>query len=478
MALTYSSSVAQQQSALNAANTGKAGYVPLVVDGLLGPKTQSAITNYGIPKTSTDVASMTNIERANLGQGYSNVPGPYNTATGQLITSQSLAPTIPIPFTSPTPTPAYPVSTLATPALIATPQETKATALSDKLQNLYDRTVGESAYRTEQNNVYGIDALTKTQNDLSTQLTTIKNEAAAIPLQLQQGAADRGVTTPVLGRQENSRLRTNAIAALGVSSLLAASQGSLATAQNLVEKAVAQKYDPITEEINATIKNLQLIQNDPQTTLEEKNRAQTQLDAKTNQLADVAQAKADATAIYTVATVAASNGQHFIPTKDYPTLALALDAISKSTTKEAALNIATAVGLYKVASNASNDTTLLSPTEAKTLGVPYGTTRGQAAGLGITPKATTGAPTDIKTATTAITNTLKTGLAPSGQKIGNGRGADGYVDPYVYLASLENWPGTPDSFIKAFPVKSNINPASYKLLPASIQPADSSGNVF
>src|SRR3990167_2389443 len=47
MAYKYDASVAKQQSDLNAANQGKAGYVPLKVDGLLGPKTQAAITQYG-----------------------------------------------------------------------------------------------------------------------------------------------------------------------------------------------------------------------------------------------------------------------------------------------------------------------------------------------------------------------------------------------------------------------------------------------
>src|SRR3990167_10220033 len=47
MALKYDSSTAKLQADLNAANTGKTGYVQLKVDGLLGPKTQAAITQYG-----------------------------------------------------------------------------------------------------------------------------------------------------------------------------------------------------------------------------------------------------------------------------------------------------------------------------------------------------------------------------------------------------------------------------------------------
>lgn len=70
----------------------------------------------------------------------------------------------------------------------------------------------------------------------------------------------------------------------------------------------------------------------------------------------------------------------------------------------------------------------------------------------------------------AIKNTLATGVAPSGEKIGNGRGTDGYIDPYVYLTAFENWPGTASDFASKFPVLKNVNPESYNLLPEAIRP--------
>lgn len=60
----------------------------------------------------------------------------------------------------------------------------------------------------------------------------------------------------------------------------------------------------------------------------------------------------------------------------------------------------------------------------------------------------------------------------SGQTL-NGRGADGFVDPSAYTAALASWTskgGTPAGFAKKFPVKANVNPASYSQLPASLQP--------
>ncbi len=46
MALQYSQQVADQQKSLNESNKATSGYVPLKVDGLLGPLTQNAITKY------------------------------------------------------------------------------------------------------------------------------------------------------------------------------------------------------------------------------------------------------------------------------------------------------------------------------------------------------------------------------------------------------------------------------------------------
>lgn len=269
------------------------------------------------------------------------------TTSTTAITPKSLTPTSPLPIVAPKTTPTYNVSSLATPTLTATPQEQKASSLSDKLGGLYDSLVGKSAYQAKQNQLYGVNTAQAAIQDLSAQLTGIKNEAAAIPLQLQQGAAERGVTTTQLGRQENSRLRTNAIAALGVSTLLAASQGQLANAQALANQAVAQKYDPILEKITALRSNLDLIANDPRTSLQDKNRALQQQAIQEQREQQVTLDKQNATEVWQIATTAASNGENFKPSGQYTSLALTLQAISAAPTKEAALQIAVETGLIQ-----------------------------------------------------------------------------------------------------------------------------------
>lgn len=124
---------------------------------------------------------------------------------------------------------------------------------------------------------------------------------------------------------------------------------------------------------------------------------------------------------------------------------------------------------------ATADETVLTPTEAKALGVPYGTTRGEAAKLGITPKTaakskTVSSAAQLKVAEEEISNALKTGKDSNGNVLGNPRGSDGYVDPGIYVQAMEKWPGTQKEFLAKFPVKGTVNPASYANLPEAIRP--------
>lgn len=241
------------------------------------------------------------------GQSYAQVFGTPSLP----INSVTLAPTPQIPYTpvqgSPTPSISA-LNTDVTTQLQPTQPETQSSELVKRLQALNDQTVGKSAYTAEQQTAAGIPELTKTQNDLATQVKQLQNEALAIPQQLQVEATGRGITAGGLAPLQTARLRTNAIAALGVSSLLDATNGLLASANDKVTRAVAAKYDPIQEEINAATANLDLILKDPATTLADKNRAQVQLDIQNKKQATLDQQKADQKAIYDVSLEAAKNG--------------------------------------------------------------------------------------------------------------------------------------------------------------------------
>src|SRR3990167_10196931 len=173
---------------------------------------------------------------------------PLSTAP---ITSETFQTTPTIEPQTPKDTPVYPVAgldSLSAPLEMTQPEQ-QAQDLTSRLQSLNEALIGESAFRAEQEQAQGVNELVKTQNDLSGRLKALKNEALAIPIQLQQDVTGRGVTAGGLRPIETAALRNNAIQALGVSSLLEASRGNLTLALDLVDRAVAQKYDPLKEEI-------------------------------------------------------------------------------------------------------------------------------------------------------------------------------------------------------------------------------------
>lgn len=232
--------------------------------------TTGQITEIGSPELNPELVAGKTLVSDTAPLGLGNAP----------ITSSVLTPTPTIAYKQPNVPPVYPIAGLnvETAPLTPTAPETAATDLTKRLQALYDQNTGQTAYRASQEATQGIPALTQTQNDLSSKLKALQNEALAIPQQLQIESAGRGITTGGLAPLQTAALRTNAIQALGVSSLLEASRGNLATAMNLVDRAVSQKFDPIKEEIAAKMANLDLILKSPAYSLAQQNRAQAQKD--------------------------------------------------------------------------------------------------------------------------------------------------------------------------------------------------------
>ena len=217
------------------------------------------------------------------------------------ITTESLKPEPPIDFQTLEETPIFPVATL-------TPTEEQAQEKTEDISSLTEQLIGESAFTAEQETTQGLPALQQTQTDLSARLKALSNEALAIPLQLQQEAEGRGITAGGLRPLQTARLRENAIQALSVNSLLEASRGNITMAQDMVDRAVAQKYNPIREAIAVKTANLSLILQSPQFNLEQKNRAQAQLDIQNAKLKEANQAEAEETAIKNIAIQAAQQG--------------------------------------------------------------------------------------------------------------------------------------------------------------------------
>ncbi len=272
-------------------------------------------------------------------------------ASPSTINSDNTKPTSPIPYTTPQPVPTYPVgsldTTIPTPVAAPTPAETQANDLTASLKALNESIVGKSAYQVEQNTAAGVDTAQKTVTDLSAQLVGLQNEAKAIPIQLQSDAAGRGITAGGLAPIQSAQVRDNAVKALTLSTILEAAKGNLSNAQAIADKAVAQKYGPIQEQITAATANLNLIINSPEYTLEQKNRAQAQLDIQNKRQDALDKAKDDAKLTSTVAITAAQNTATFKPTVNYPSVSTALTAIANAKTPAEATRIATEAGLVK-----------------------------------------------------------------------------------------------------------------------------------
>jgi hypothetical protein len=109
--------------------------------------------------------------------------------------------------------------------------------------------------------------------------------------------------------------------------------------------------------------------------------------------------------------------------------------------------------------------TILTPTEAATLGVPYGTTRGQAATMGITParyKETAEKITDAERV-----NKIRT-------FIDSKRGTDKLIAAGTYIKAAQDWisiGGTSADFKMAFPAESLMRKEELKKLPTSLKPS-------
>lgn len=217
--------------------------------------------------------------------------------------------------------------------------------------DLNNQLVGKADYTNQMNQQYRTADITASLQDLNDQLTAIKNEQAdltqnynyTIPNSMQVGAEGKGITAGGLAPLTASELRKNQIRqggvaskALSVSSLMAAYQGKLSTAQNFIDQAVKAKYDPLEAQLSAITKNAEIIKNSPQYSLEDKKRAQALIDQNTAKTAAIQKEKDDKAAIMATALTAAQAGVK----------ADTLAAINSAATPFDALKLASQAGVY------------------------------------------------------------------------------------------------------------------------------------
>lgn len=120
------------------------------------------------------------------------------------------------------------------------------TKILDTLDKASQRT---AAQQTAEANA-GVPDLKKNLTDVTSQITALKNEAEAIPLQIQNDSEGRGRTAAGVAPLEASALHTNAIKALSLNSIAATLQGNLSLAQQEADRAVAAEFDPLQHELD------------------------------------------------------------------------------------------------------------------------------------------------------------------------------------------------------------------------------------
>lgn len=263
--------------------------------------------------------------------------------------------------------------TVAEPTAL-TPEQQAIESANKAIRDLNEKLLGRAKFRLTEEVEAGLPGLEATQRDLQGRLQALINQAQAIPLGLTTRAAkESGISTFGISTLRRDDLRENAIGSLAIAAQLQATQGNIATAQDMVDRAVEMKYGPIEEEIEVKLANLELALLSPSFTQSEKNKAaelKAEIEADKEK---VATQKAEQKAIWDISVAVAGAGAS----------ADVLRQIQESQTKEEALRLA--APFLREAEGVKKDE-LLSVSEAKALKVPFGTTKAEAIAMGLTPK--------------------------------------------------------------------------------------------
>lgn len=174
------------------------------------------------------------------------------------------------------------------------------------IKKLAGMDTGKTAYTQEQLNTSGATALEARQKEITGQITSLNNEATAIPIQAQKDAEGRGITSAGLSPITTGQLRNNAIRALSLKSEYDLNSGQLESAKITAQRAVDLKYKDIETEIDNNTKLLALYA--PFMTEEQKIKADAVTKANDEKKTAIADKKKQQTDVINAAQEAAKNG--------------------------------------------------------------------------------------------------------------------------------------------------------------------------
>lgn len=351
----------------------------------------------------------------------------------------------PLPQLGPTVSGAITGATTPPPVTTPTPAPTETMSFSERLKTMLGGDVNTflskptslADQRTSLRGEYDIAGKEKVVNDLTAQLASITAKYQTAPLILEREGQGR-VTTDILNRQQAQAQRDYAIEALPVTAALNAAQGRLDSAnKNITELLGVIKEDQDTTykyQKDVLARAIDIASEDQKRELEAKS---AQLDAAKDQQTQFNSLKEG------FIQEATNAGDYSIAGRiaTAKTIEEVQQLFSAVTAKIATPKIigSASTGYFKV--NADGSTTPIS--------TPPPTT--------ITPKSV------IPTASvTALKNALNASKFA-------GPEADGkYADPTLYLQNYQDWTnkgGSAETFFKAFPPATYINPENTWLPP-------------
>lgn len=142
-----------------------------------------------------------------------------------------------------------PITDLTSAANQPTAAEQQQGTYENRFLSAINQLSGKESAQYEAEKNAGLPAFQQQLTDINGQLTTLQNEAKAIPLRLQEQAQGRGITAGGLQPIQTAELRRNAINALSLSSVAQALQGNISLAQQQADRAVEVQFAPIEREI-------------------------------------------------------------------------------------------------------------------------------------------------------------------------------------------------------------------------------------
>lgn len=224
--------------------------------------------------------------------------------------------------------PSNPANINTDPTVLNAPETSLQKSIND-LMKLNTDVAGKDAYRASlESSDQTLQEQKKAETDLTAQVKALQAEALNIPNQVQLDATGKGVTAGGIEPIQTAMLRNNAIKAQTVGALLAATQGKIAYAQSLIDKAVQDQFGPLEAKQKALMANLDLIIKSPEYTNAEKAKATAQKAIEDANAQKLEQAKTDKASILSTATEAAKNGADALTLKKISEAATPLEAIT------------------------------------------------------------------------------------------------------------------------------------------------------